>query len=111
MPRPAHIVTAKPPRRKRPAKTAAAVRVGVYRPRPDAGTDQAGQEAGTMRRPRPYVCFRGAPGSAGATEMGAKQRAPYGRSWPKIGIGGRLTAPPLPHHRAYGSRTTAVRSS
>src|SRR3954468_3549870 len=22
---------------------------------------------------------------------------------PKIGIGGRLTAPPLPHHRAYGS--------
>ena len=26
-----------------------------------------------------------------------------------IGIGGRLTAPPLPHHRAYGSRTTAVR--
>jgi len=25
-----------------------------------------------------------------------------------IGIGGRLTAPPLPHHRAYGSRTTAV---
>jgi hypothetical protein len=27
-----------------------------------------------------------------------------------IGIGGRLTAPPLPHHRAYGSRTTAVRS-
>jgi hypothetical protein len=35
--------------------------------------------------------------------------------WPQavknqlIGIGGRLTAPPLPHHRAYGSRTTAVR--
>jgi hypothetical protein len=26
-----------------------------------------------------------------------------------IGIGGRLTPPPLPHHRAYGSRTTAVR--
>ena len=26
-----------------------------------------------------------------------------------IGIGGHLTAPPLPHHRAYGSRTTAVR--
>ncbi len=26
-----------------------------------------------------------------------------------IGIGGRLTAPPLPHHRAYGSRTAAVR--
>jgi hypothetical protein len=25
-------------------------------------------------------------------------------------IGGRLTAPPLPHHRAYGSRTAAVRS-
>ena len=28
-----------------------------------------------------------------------------------IGIGGRLAAPPLPHHRAYGSRTTAVRPS
>ena len=28
---------------------------------------------------------------------------------PGIGIGGRLAAPPLPHHRAYGSRTTAVR--
>ena len=27
-----------------------------------------------------------------------------------IGIGGRLATPPLPHHRAYGSRTTAVRS-
>ena len=27
-----------------------------------------------------------------------------------IGIGGHLTVPPLPHHRAYGSRTTAVRS-
>ena len=26
-----------------------------------------------------------------------------------IGIGGSLTASPLPHHRAYGSRTTAVR--
>src|SRR5262245_10097959 len=26
-----------------------------------------------------------------------------------IGIGGRLTAPPLPHHLAYGSRTSAVR--
>jgi D-arabinose 1-dehydrogenase-like Zn-dependent alcohol dehydrogenase len=27
-----------------------------------------------------------------------------------IGIGGHLAVPPLPHHRAYGSRTTAVRS-
>ena len=26
-----------------------------------------------------------------------------GRRAPKIGIGGRLAAPPLPHHRAYGS--------
>src|SRR5208283_4261827 len=25
-----------------------------------------------------------------------------------IGIGGHLAVPPLPHHRAYGSRTTAV---
>jgi hypothetical protein len=29
---------------------------------------------------------------------------------PEIGIGGRLTTPPLPHHLAYGSRTSAVRS-
>src|SRR6266404_5366451 len=28
---------------------------------------------------------------------------------PEIGIGGHLAVPPLPHHRAYGSRTTAVR--
>ena len=28
----------------------------------------------------------------------------------RIGIGGHLTVPPLPHHRAYGSRTRAVRS-
>jgi hypothetical protein len=28
---------------------------------------------------------------------------------PMNGIGGRLAVPPLPHHRAYGSRTTAVR--
>ena len=28
----------------------------------------------------------------------------------EIGIGGHLTVPPLPHHRAYGSRTRAVRS-
>src|SRR5262245_21889915 len=27
-----------------------------------------------------------------------------------IGIGGHLAVPPLPHHRAYGSRTAAVRS-
>ena len=28
-----------------------------------------------------------------------------GRDAPKIGIGGHLAVPPLPHHRAYGSRT------
>src|SRR5262249_33112721 len=27
----------------------------------------------------------------------------YGSLVPAIGIGGRLAAPPLPHHRAYGS--------
>src|SRR6516165_11255742 len=32
-----------------------------------------------------------------------------GQVAPKIGIGGHLAVPPLPHHRAYGSRTTAVR--
>ena len=31
------------------------------------------------------------------------------RGGPVIGIGGRLAAPPLPHHLAYGSRTSAVR--
>ena len=36
---------------------------------------------------------------------------PDDRSRRKIGIGGRLATPPLPHHRAYGSRTTAVRPS
>jgi hypothetical protein len=30
-------------------------------------------------------------------------------SAPKIGIGGHLATSPLPHHLAYGSRTTAVR--
>ena len=44
----------------------------------------------------------------------AKSASKYGRTngrdWPKIGIGGHLTVPPLPHHRAYGSRTTAVRA-
>jgi putative ABC transport system substrate-binding protein len=30
-------------------------------------------------------------------------------SYGPIGIGGRLTTPPLPHHLAYGSRTSAVR--
>jgi hypothetical protein len=28
-----------------------------------------------------------------------------GCSWLLIGIGGHLAVPPLPHHRAYGSRT------
>jgi len=27
----------------------------------------------------------------------------YVRNVPKIGIGGSLSAPPLPHHRTYGS--------
>src|SRR6516165_8999052 len=43
------------------------------------------------------------------TDLGA----PGGENPPgdstKIGIGGHLAVPPLPHHRAYGSRTTAVR--
>src|ERR1700734_3426458 len=34
--------------------------------------------------------------------------AGYVRFPAKIGIGGRLATPPLPHHRAYGSRTTAA---
>ncbi|CBL44981.1 Hypothetical protein HDN1F_13980 [gamma proteobacterium HdN1] len=33
----------------------------------------------------------------------------FASAWIEIGIEGRLAAPPLPHHRAYGSRTTAVR--
>jgi hypothetical protein len=35
----------------------------------------------------------------------------YVRLTSKIGIGGRLATPPLPHHRAYGSVPTAVRPS
>jgi cation diffusion facilitator CzcD-associated flavoprotein CzcO len=40
-----------------------------------------------------------------------KGRVVHPQNWPQdlIGIGGHLTVPPLPHHRAYGSRTTAVR--
>ena len=38
-------------------------------------------------------------------------KALLANSWGLIGIGGRLATPPLPHHRAYGSRTTAVRPS
>ena len=38
------------------------------------------------------------------------QNCPHGRGRVLIGIGGHLAVPPLPHHRAYGSRTTAVRS-
>jgi hypothetical protein len=30
---------------------------------------------------------------------------PGGEVAPMIGIGGHLAVPPLPHHRAYGSRT------
>ena len=37
-------------------------------------------------------------------------RAGKDRIGSTIGIGGRLTTPPLPHHLAYGSRTSAVRS-
>jgi hypothetical protein len=39
-----------------------------------------------------------------------KEDARHSSFVPKIGIGGRLAAPPLPHHLAYGSRTSAVRS-
>ena len=44
---------------------------------------------------------------AWAAEPGPRTRVNEGL----IGIGGRLATPPLPHHRAYGSRTTAVRPS
>src|SRR5271166_5230139 len=54
------------------------------------------------------------PGSRG--DILHAHRTPYPRSYVKdayrmlIGIGGHLAVPPLPHHRGYGSRTTAVLS-
>ena len=39
------------------------------------------------------------------------RRTVDGRSGSKIGIGGSLAAPPLPHHRAYGSVHGGSRSS
>lgn len=46
----------------------------------------------------------------GTTTLFAAFDVATGKVTGRIGIGGRLAAPPLPHHRAYGSRTTAVRS-
>ena len=46
-----------------------------------------------------------------ASGRGAIRHRPFPMaSGEMIGIGGHLAVPPLPHHRAYGSRTTAVRS-
>src|SRR6516225_7428139 len=42
--------------------------------------------------------------SWGGTPM-IRYYVPYDPFAPKIGIGGHLAALPLPHHRAYGSRT------
>src|SRR5271166_5875899 len=57
--------------------------------------------------------FDGLPPSASRACMDSGKRkrdrgprlppASQGGGWPSIGIGGRLTTPPLPHHRAYGS--------
>src|SRR5271166_36417 len=57
--------------------------------------------------------FDGLPTSASRACMDSGKRkrdrgprlppASQGGGWPSIGIGGRLTTPPLPHHRAYGS--------
>src|SRR6266481_77014 len=46
------------------------------------------------------------PGGVGGV---APRGVPYPDQCLLIGIGGHLAVPPLPHHRAYGSRTTAVR--
>jgi hypothetical protein len=50
--------------------------------------------------------------TAGRSGIGAQQAFSRGiarvSNAPMIGIGGHLAMPPLPHHRAYGSSTTAV---
>src|ERR1700729_4527958 len=60
--------------------------------------------------PRSDCLFRQAAlleGSAGmsrrASPLAHPARAERGTQPPSIGIGGHLTMPPLPHHRAYGS--------
>jgi len=58
--------------------------------------------SGTARFIR--ICWRGASWIACLHDRAAKICI----GW-KIGIGGHLAVPPLPHHRAYGSRTAAVR--
>src|SRR4051794_22135831 len=50
---------------------------------------------------RPFVGTTGI-GATGGLLPFAEARA-NGEVSPKIGIGGHLAAPPLPHHRAYGS--------
>ena len=90
-------------------------------------------EVSNNRQPRPlmkrermtaFYPYKGQPGTGrGMTAGGHKERYPpsslsagfafrketitgsrrNGRDAPMIGIGGHLAAPPLPHHRAYGS--------
>ncbi len=54
----------------------------------------------------------GAPGDGGTGPGACAERQALGaleqQRALRIGIGGRLAAPHLPHHRAYGSRTAAV---
>ena len=61
---------------------------------------------------RPVRSASARPGPArtiGSPLRGGKRpftrRGPNDEPAPKIGIGGHLAVPPLPHHRAYGSRT------
>src|SRR5262249_2696517 len=80
------------------------------RPRPDSSDIGKWQSRGHLY----FVCTVG---SAHKTRFRKVPRCkssisyagPKVRKGSKIGIGGPLTVPPLPHHRAYGSRTTAVR--
>ena len=73
------------------------------------GTARRGSASSTGATPTNRVSQHRTGGEAGLQNG---RRANYGRlattrrtslMGPTIGIGGRLTAPPLPHHRAYGS--------
>src|SRR5262245_32809146 len=82
-------------------------RVVLGAPRRDRDAGMTDRCAGD-RHPVCDRC-RGASSPLTPIELPAYCSAEVVNSVPLIGIGGRLTAPPLPHHLAYGSRTSAVR--
>src|SRR5205814_7505558 len=67
-----------------------------------AGSRSSPQQTTDFRRTMAKVCKSGGEGTFA-------ERHGNGEVAQMLGIGGHLAMPPLPHHRAYGSRTTAVR--